>query len=351
MWGAKSRTFRDYHKDRKRKSSFTAICFLILAALIPAGIVMAGTSPAATILVSKSVMIPLWQSNVSLISLSSAAAWQTVLSASFLGLTTMDSQSSIPLHHFDLPCSSCHDPANATEERKSKGENLWQATININQACTLSGCHNFDPIMTHPLGVTVNNSEAIDLPLDSFSRVTCISCHSDPQSQQSNEDQERMLHVRNGDELCSSCHVKMQGMKKNQSHWQFSNRAHLGQIKPGEKQDTSPAVPFGSLDPESIKCLGCHEDVTATIPGYNETAAQKIARRSQMKDHPIGMEYSRVQAQSIGRFRSSHMKNERIRLFDGKVGCGSCHSLYSNYNNHLVDEDAQKSLCFQCHSG
>ncbi len=274
-----------------------------------------------------------------------------MLSASFIGLNPIDSQRSIPLHHFDLPCSSCHDPDTATEERKSKGENLWQATVNINQACTLSGCHNYDAMLSHPVGVTVNNSAAIDLPLDSFSRVTCISCHSEPQPKQSSDDRERMLHVRNGAELCGSCHVQMQGMEKNQAHWQFSNRAHLGQIKPGPEQNTSPAVPFGNLDPESISCLGCHEDITATVPGFNETATQKSFRRSHMKDHPIGMEYSRVQAQSRGRFRSPHTKNERIRLFDGKVGCGSCHSLYSDYNNHLVDEDAKKSLCFQCHTG
>ncbi|MHC4213545.1 MAG: cytochrome c3 family protein [Planctomycetota bacterium] len=351
MRRVKSRIYRDNHKTEAVKSSFRVIFFLILAALVPASIVMAGTSPTSSILVSKSVMIPLWQSNVSLISLNSAAAWKTVLSASFIGLTPMDSQRSIPLHHFDLPCSSCHDPDTATEERKRKGENLWQATVNVNQACTLAGCHNYDAMLSHPVGITVNNSEAIDLPLDSFSRVTCISCHSDPKSKQSSDDQERMLHVRNGDELCSSCHVQMQGMEKNQSHWQFSNRAHLGQIKAGEKQDTSPAVPFGSLDPESVRCLGCHEEVTATVPGLNETKSQKIARRSHMTDHPIGMEYSRVQSQSKRRFRSSHSKNERIRLFDGKVGCGSCHSLYSDYNNNLVDKDAQKSLCFQCHLG
>lgn len=72
------------------------------------------------------------------------------------------------------------------------------------------------------------------------------------------------------------------------------------------------------------------------------------ARRRKMRDHPIGMDYSRVALQKASRYRYPLM-NHRIRLFDGRVGCGSCHSLYSNERKFLVQHNYRGALCRECH--
>ena len=97
--------------------------------------------------------------------------------------------------------------------------------------------------------------------------------------------------------------------------------------------------------------LSCHQDITVTIPGYNETSSQKWNRQGKMTNHSIGMEYSRVAMRNTSRYRYRYplTHNDRIRLFDGKVGCGSCHSLYSQEKAHLVQSNYGSALCFECH--
>ncbi|MHC4293642.1 MAG: cytochrome c3 family protein [Planctomycetota bacterium] len=41
--------------------------------------------------------------------------------------------------------------------------------------------------------------------------------------------------------------------------------------------------------------------------------------------------------------------NQRIRLFNDRVGCGSCHSLYAQTEKNLVDRYEMGVLCRQCH--
>jgi predicted CXXCH cytochrome family protein len=39
----------------------------------------------------------------------------------------------------------------------------------------------------------------------------------------------------------------------------------------------------------------------------------------------------------------------RIRFFNGRVGCGSCHNLYNSEKNNLAVPSARGNLCRQCH--
>jgi predicted CXXCH cytochrome family protein len=192
------------------------------------------------------------------------------------------------------------------------------------------------------------------LPLDDSARITCLTCHVESDSSAvaatDGDDNERMLRIPDGADLCGSCHLQSDVMGKNRQHWQFSTRAHLRRMNPEPKTIANPVRFFGDIDAESYACLGCHEEVTATIPGYNETRAQKAARRSRMKDHPIGMNYKSSSMAKAGRLRSLEHADSAIRLFDGKVGCGSCHSLYSGAKSYLAKENHRSSLCFQCHA-
>ncbi len=43
--------------------------------------------------------------------------------------------------------------------------------------------------------------------------------------------------------------------------------------------------------------------------------------------------------------------DERLRLFDGKVGCGTCHDMYSSEPKKLTVSDSGSNLCILCHLG
>jgi predicted CXXCH cytochrome family protein len=184
-------------------------------------------------------------------------------------------------------------------------------------------------------------------------RITCLTCHNQPKSSGLTDDidgsPERRLRIPNEVNLCCSCHRKMPGNLKKQSHWQFSSRAHLGRINLQSSLRSNSAQAIGGIDTESRMCISCHQDITVTIPGENETTSQKRKRWRSMKDHPIGMEYSRVAMRKVSKYRYPLIHNDRIRLFDDKMGCGSCHSLYSGENGHLIQSNIRSALCFECH--
>ena len=226
-------------------------------------------------------------------------------------------------------------------------------TVDINTACMSSDCHNYNNTLNHPIGVTVTAQVPDNLPLDNSSQITCLTCHSDSDHSLSADPEvnaeTRMLVSPQGEEFCSSCHTKMSGTVAQDSHWQFSNKAHLGSINPDKIQPPSQLYTFGQIDSESQTCLSCHEDVTVTIPGENETRTERYNRWSRMKDHPIGMSYERTMANNMHGFNPLATDSEEIRLFDGKVGCGSCHSLYSRQKNYVVANSNGTTLCRQCH--
>jgi len=47
--------------------------------------------------------------------------------------------------------------------------------------------------------------------------------------------------------------------------------------------------------------------------------------------------------------KPAEMLDERIRLFDSRVGCGTCHSLYSKRAALLVMSNSRSNLCLSCH--
>ena len=113
---------------------------------------------------------------------------------------------------------------------------------------------------------------------------------------------------------------------------------------------TSDDFMISSIDIESSTCLSCHDKVTVTIPVMNETPRQKARHFRTMTDHPIGMNYQYILSQNPMYFNSLMDKQDRFCLFDGKVGCGSCHSLYSDIPSNLVADYKGSVLCVTCHN-
>lgn len=258
-------------------------------------------------------------------------------------------ETTIVLHHFDQPCTNCHESNYNSNEQ-------GLVISDINRACS-SSCHNYEQSLNHPVGVTMANTISSDMPLDRNSRITCLTCHSQPakstNSYSSDLKQGPFLRTRKNSQLCASCHEKIPGNMKQQAHWQFSGMAHLADINPASDGSTVDnfSISNGNVDEESNACLGCHNDKTVTIVPFNETVAQKRARWERMTDHPIGMEYRQVATQKRTKYPYHYpIANANIRLFDGKVGCGSCHSLYATDKNNLVRGDDHNALCRDCHA-
>ena len=47
----------------------------------------------------------------------------------------------IPLHHFELPCDSCHSPGATASDVSRKPQAFWRIADDVDQLCTISGCH------------------------------------------------------------------------------------------------------------------------------------------------------------------------------------------------------------------
>ena len=260
----------------------------------------------------------------------------------------------IPLHHFHLPCGNCHVPASTeSDDQLQNSNNAWQVSGDINRQCTTLGCHDFDPMLNHPVGIRPRGTVPADMPLDSDLQITCMTCHDKPGSLYDSNDtdgeRERFLRIPAGIIFCSSCHSKMGGTFVKQSHWQFSTRAHLISKKTRFAESANSGQFFSDIDPESLSCLSCHDNITVTIPPRNETSKQRKRRWQRMSDHPIGMEYRDVAMRRVGGYNFP-LFGDRVRLFKGKLGCGSCHSLYAKTKHNLVDRNDRGILCRRCHN-
>lgn len=67
-------------------------------------------------------------------------------------------------------------------------------------------------------------------------------------------------------------------------------------------------------------------------------------------EHPVGVFLRETERTRGGDFRIATNPDERIRLFGGKVGCGSCHSVYSPEPADLVMSNRGSRLCLSCHT-
>lgn len=255
-------------------------------------------------------------------------------------------RNSTSLHHFDLPCETCHD-YQGQEANVGLNSDSTGSDVDVNQSCTLSGCHEYDSVLNHPIDITPTGFVPANLSLDTSERITCLTCHNQETSNtEYDSSEERLLQIPNGSDLCSSCHSVMPGTLKQRSHWQFSSNAHLGTINPN--RSSANVEHAGLLDSESEKCLSCHEEISASIAGTMSNSQH--SNLSVMSNHPIGMNYSSTISHQAARYNSLSGNSQHLRLFDGNMGCGTCHSPYSGMEKDIVQDNRGSRLCFECHN-
>lgn len=255
------------------------------------------------------------------------------------------SGASLSIHHFELPCDKCH-VTESSGETQGQLESTWKLTKDINKSCTLSNCHNFDPMLSHPVGIKPKGPIPKEMPLDSRSNITCLTCHqktvdvNDFDYSEFDSDSQYLVRRPAGKQLCRSCHVKSNSMAN--EHWLFSGRAHLQDSDDKYSTANKLNISFGGIDRESRTCLSCHDDIGASISTGSTSRGRKMA------NHPIGMDYMSIALRNRS-YKNVSNSNSGIRLFNGKVGCGSCHSLYADTDSHLIADHKDSTLCRKCH--
>lgn len=93
------------------------------------------------------------------------------------------------------------------------------------------------------------------------------------------------------------------------------------------------------LDPTSKNCITCHDGTYASSVSINAGTWQHSGgmgtSRLDNSKHPIGIDYE-VSRKKYGRktdLRPINLVDKRLHLFDGKLGCGTCHNPYSSLAN------------------
>lgn len=190
---------------------------------------------------------------------------------------------------------------------------------------------------SHPVDIApVSVSVPRDLPLTN-GLLTCNTCHNIHEVR-FNAFGEKTFFMRRpaiGRDLCLACHKASKGPS---NHIEIISVAHL-RTKYSVTDKASP------LDPMSIDCIGCHDgNVGKDIIAGIGAGAWKHNNGS----HPVGVSYRQCRMRK-GKLTAPEKLDKRIRFFNGKIGCGTCHDLYSSNRMQLVISNDGSRLCFACH--
>jgi predicted CXXCH cytochrome family protein len=202
--------------------------------------------------------------------------------------------------------------------------------------------------VNHPVGVRPSHAVHVPKgwPLGTDGCLTCTTCHeSIPALSGHGGAKLRRKGGATGDPsaFCATCHGTTTSGAAGM-HWRAMQRAHVRSASPSRTQR------YGALDADSIRCLSCHDGVTARETAYETASGHGVmALGDTARDHPVGVRY-----RAYGRERGSKLRAEgalpaTVRLPGGRVSCVSCHDLYSREPKLLTVPIEGSALCFTCH--
>lgn len=223
-------------------------------------------------------------------------------------------------HEFSVgECSICH-----IDEKRQP----MSIKTNITSACDT--CHTrLKEILSHPTDIYPSLTIPKDMPLTE-GRLTCITCHNVHQREGKRYFLRREVK---GPFFCSSCH-------------KVDEKGHvvLEKVHTGTYAVTDRAT---SIDRMSLECIECHS-ASLNTPA-DSLGAGIWSHYSKKAEHPIGVSYERISTQKMRNYRPLSMLPKEIRLFNGKIGCGTCHNIYSKEPFMLVLNNFKSRLCLECH--
>ncbi|UCH81796.1 MAG: cytochrome c3 family protein [Nitrospiraceae bacterium] len=222
-------------------------------------------------------------------------------------------------HEFNQDeCVSCH------MDEKNDPEKIKPA---VTDSCLR--CHmDFNATYSHPTDRYPYKSTDIpeDMPLMD-GKLTCLTCHYvHPRKNITND-----IFIRRSSEeiiYCAICHTN-------------DKREHTAVGKAHVKNDIRMNT---SMDILSKLCLECHNrKISRGAPiGSLRICVSKV-------NHPVGISYTYKASRTTGEYRSESALHPKLILYDGKIGCGTCHNIYSQVRYLLVMNNDKSRLCLECH--
>lgn len=224
-------------------------------------------------------------------------------------------------------------------------------------------CHHFTTGLTHPVDIP-SAAPGNGLPLVA-GRIVCTTCHDDRASRPHGGSQrglsgnDPMLRMDSVEGLCSSCHrptsrdrASVHALGILQAHLDTQGSSWAGGSS-NRHRGGIPSAVRGSqgVDAESSVCMTCHDGTVAADVAVHIGSAKGM-RGGDMEgasSHPIGVVYNASVARDAVQLRSLGSLDRRIRLFNQRVGCGSCHSVFSRQQDFLVFPNDRSVLCLSCH--
>ncbi|MEW6290916.1 MAG: cytochrome c3 family protein [Thermodesulfobacteriota bacterium] len=246
-------------------------------------------------------------------------------------------------HDFaESECGMCHrgDPA-AASSLLPEGSTV---------ACT--GCHGdilrsgfMHPVDVRPVQVRIPR----DFPLARSGMIVCTTCHGVHSAHIDTLGQKTYFLRRQerGRAFCAGCH----------SQATLAGGGH--ELGLGEAHFQSKYISTGygqELDETSKNCISCHDGTYGSSVSISSGVWQHGGNYASAgvgldRKHPIGIDYEEARAKH-GRktdLRPLAMVDPRIQLYDGRLGCGTCHNPYSHLDKDLVMSNERSALCFACH--
>lgn len=253
----------------------------------------------------------------------------TALTVFIIGLSTATSSSSrhdspvtvtignaaAPVQHQQTACTNCHwQPGSVGSTTDGTGT----ASKNQCQSCHIDVASKRGSLSEH------------------FHRQVekqCTQCHSFHETARLTAgDQQFASPSDNGVRYqCRSCH-NSNGSQANLSEPHLVAAAKFYHADDGMRSDQSP----------SQSCLACHTDAAHTGVRFDGSRPAIAIKRS--ASHPNECEVT----SSLNRSFKNPI-DSRIRLFENKIQCQSCHSLTSGVDHSLVKFAGPYDLCLGCH--
>lgn len=264
---------------------------------------------------------------------------KVLLIAAFLlasaGAVVLHSEQWGSYHDFKGRCLECHIAVPTPG-----GDPPRAFTRDIGRMC--GGCHGTEQELSHPVGMKPSMKVPEGFPLDWKGEVTCATCH--PVHEEGHGDF-RLRSRASGQGFCVMCHSDLES----ELHKLSVGAAHVGGS--ASKRQLSDVV-GAELDELSIKCLACHDAITggdALVENLSLKRGLFHNNNNIGLSHPIGVSYIEARRNYKGAYRPVEKLPKQIRLFNGTVGCASCHNPYSKLHNELVMSNERSALCLACH--
>jgi len=243
-----------------------------------------------------------------------------------LGAYTVCSSKKEPHQFSEEECRLCH-----RHDARKDGTSLKPIASSV-----CEGCHaDMRQKPSHPVDVYPGSGVPADIPLVG-GKLGCISCHFVHPFSISNRKFSYSLLRRPGKGMtfCSTCH----GINE-KGHIVFEN------VHRGSYQVTGLG---GSLDTYSLQCVECHDSRLYKPSGSLGAGTWEHLTFPRFK-HPVGVSFQQIAARRPREFNSPGGLPQETRLFDGRIGCGTCHNAYSREKYMLVMNNWRSKLCLTCH--